>query len=404
MPPDGHSALDDDGGFFETVEEFASEADLADWDDDLQAQEPLPPEPRRKKRRSPQRKTRGRRRPKTSQKRTILLSALAVGLFLLLFIGGTLFLLLPRLQGQGAVGNRLRWLPNDTQTYVEIQVAEVWEAPVCKPLRVSHLGQELKKQLLDRWNLQIEEVETLVFGIPAGGGEPVLVIRTIKPIFPDQWTSSGKSSRYAGKTIYQNEQDGSVTFLPESHTIVTGPEEQMLSSIDRNGVCSAEESFQFLRSQGDVIVASTSPQTLPHNMLRQIFQHPMMDAQDIQAVDAVFEFRRDLSFTVTLQWGAKEAARSAYEEANSNLQEALQEIKADRKNFGNTDFLMSRQQRSMTLKMESVLKSLSFNLSESAMTTSGSLPVGLVEDLFQLLEGSESQLLPPVGRGIGNPF
>ncbi|QDT32523.1 EGFR-like transmembrane domain-containing protein [Thalassoglobus polymorphus] len=400
--PTQAAPADDDWG-----DDFGdSEGDFDDGFDDG-FDDNFEPVPRKKKKTSSKKgskkKKKGRKKGKSGVSGGAIAAIVGGGVLFLAVLSLGVYFVLPLLQGLGGSANRMAWLPNDTQTYVEIRVADVWKSGVMKPLRTSEAGQQIKAQLKERGELKIEDIEKIVVGIPANRQQPMMVIYSTKPIDPNNLGEGVTSSSYAGKTIFEIPNDTTAGFLLNSTTIVAGPKEMLHAAIDRNGECTAAEKFSFLPVRGDVIFGSISPGTTLSQSPAGMMTRGAFDPSELESVSGTIKFSNDLDLNVALNFLQPETAQTALTTAQDALVKSKENLDKQQKELESGNFVLTRQQRSMGMKMQEVMKSVSLSGSGKTVNSKVSIPGSIIEDLADLFGGGSS-FMPPIGGGIGNPF
>ncbi len=397
----------DDGGFYDDPEDEWGD-DFGDGFDDMDEdfEEDYAPSPRKKK--STKSKKKGKKKGKKGKKGKsdvptgVIAAIVGGGVLFLTLLGVGVYFLLPYLQGLGGSANRMAWLPNDTETYVEIRVANIWKSGVMKPLRTSEFGQQIKEQLKERGEMQIEDVEKIVIGIPPNRQEPMMVIHTMKPLDPS--TLGTTTSSYAGNTIYAIPTDTNVGFQLKSTTIVVGPKEMVHAAIDRNGECAATEKFTFLPAKGDLIFGAISPGAMLAQSPAGMMTQGSFDPNELDSVAGSIKFSNDLDLDVSLNFQQTETAQAALSSSQDALETSKENLEKQQKELESANFVLSRQQRSMGMKMQEVMKSVSISGSGNSVTTKVSIPGSIVEDLADIFDGDGGSFMPPIGGGLGNPF
>ena len=400
----------DDGGFYDDPEDKWDEDwnDDFEWGDDLGLDvesEPLsPPRPSKgtstKKNRPRKRKRRKQRRKRIPP---IAFAAMVGGgiLFSLLF-GLGLYSLLPLMQ-RTDVADRLMWLPNDTQTYVEVHVADIWEADVLRSVRSNEIGQEIKQKLTEFNNFEIHDFERIVVGSPTATDQTIVVVYASRPISVEMLGPIKTTFTYAGKTLYESEATGDVAFLANETTVVVGTKEMLQSAIDRKGVCTAAEEFAFLPTHGDVIVGSITPgnelETLTAGMMGTAF-----DPEPLTHISASLSFSRSLKIETTMGYRDGESAATSLKDAQANLVEFQQHLQDEQEELQGGYFLMNRGQRSSNLKMQTILKSVNFSHSGRDLTLEVQLPESIIEDMVESSGGMGDGVFVRMVDELRNPF
>lgn len=391
----------DDGGFYDDPDE--------EWGDDFgdlsDFEEPIASNPKKRKGSGSQGTKKRSGKKKKGGKSSFpwnLVIAVGGGLAFLLLIATGVYFVLPLLGGSA---NRMQWLPNDTQTYVEIRVSEVWNADVMRPVRTSPMGKKLKEQITKNDQFAIEDVEKIVIGIPASGQEPIVVLHATKTIDPTKINVGTTTSTYAGRTLYEQIGGKNVVFLLDSQTMVAGPKSLIQAAIDRKGACAVAEQFGFLPARGDIIFGSLSPGDSLRNSPAAMLSQSTIDPQKIKTIAGALNLSRDLEINLTMEFTDAAIAAEAFTEAQTNLSKAKKDLQKQQETLESGNFVINRQQKAMVLKVKDVMNSVVVNGSGTEMNTRLKVSGSMIEDLVEMMNGhGGGGFLPQLGGGLGNPF
>ncbi|MDB4731819.1 zinc-ribbon domain-containing protein [bacterium] len=397
----------DDGGFYDEPEDewgddFGSSDD--DWDDSF-ADEPSPRKSKaksKKSKKSGKKKGRKKKKSKSDIPLGMIIAMIVGGIAFLALIGVGVFYVIPMLGGSPA--DRMAWLPNDTQTYVEIRVGDIWKSQVLKPFRTSTAGADIAKKMKDEANIEMAEIEKVILGVPANNGQPTVTIHTTKAIDPNQVGPNLTKTTYAGKTVFEHNGENMVSFLSNSKTMVMGPKEAIYAAIDRNGECAVADQFGFLPSSGDVIFGSLSPGNTLKNSPAAMMSQGALDPDKLKTVSGILKLGRDLDLELIVDFVDSEAAQSSLTQAQEGLAKGQEMLEKQQKELEAGNFVINRQQKAIVLKAKDILKSVTIKGSGTEMTTSLSVSGSTIEDIVDMFGEQSGGFMPPIGGGFGNPF
>lgn len=332
----------------------------------------------------------------------MIIAMIVGGVMFVSLLGAGVFYVIPMLGGSPL--DRMAWMPNDTQTYVEIQVADVWKSQVLKPLRTSKVGSEMAAKMKEEANIEIEEIERIAMGIPANNGQPTIIIHTTKAIDPNQAGANITKTTYAGKTVYDFQGENMIAFLSDSKTMVMGPKQEIYAAIDRNGECAVADQFDFLPSKGDLIFGSRAPGSAIKSSPAAMMTQGALDPDKLKTVVGVLKLDRDLGVDLTVDFVDSETAQTSITEAKEGLATGMEMLEAQQKELEAGNFVINRQQKAFVLKAKDILKSISIGGSGTKMTTSLKVSGSIVEDIAEMFGEESGGFMPPIGGGLGVPF
>ncbi len=377
----------DDGGFYDDPED--------EWDDEFggtsdefeDEYESVPRKRRTSKKSKKGSKKKGKRREKEESDipKGVVATLVGGGIIFLLLIGTGIFFLLPLLQGDGPV-NRMQWLPNNTQTYVEIRVAEVWKSAVLRPIRTSKMAQEMKKQLKEKGSLEIEDIEKVVVGIPANGGQPIMIISSKVTIDPQKFDPDMTTSTYAGHKIYEDADGQNTGFLLNSKTIVTGSKEMIHSAIDRKGECAVAADFEFLPTRGGIIFGSLSPSNALQQTPLGTLAQETVDLEKLNVVTGVLKFSNDLDIDLKMGFADTTSAKELLTKAEEGLSKTKERLDKQQKELEGGNFVQTHQERTVVMKSQNVISTVKLSGSENDFSVKLSISGSIFEDLVELAE------------------
>lgn len=396
--------LFDDGGFYDDQDEW--EGDIEDLGEELEFGDDFEtPTPRKRSgKKSSNKKKKGskkKRRSKSGVPVAVIAAIAGGGIAFFTLLGVGIYFLLPLL---GASADRMLWLPDDTATYFEIRVSSAWKSEVMRPIRTSEMGQSMVAKLKEQTGLEIEDIESIVAGLPTNSRQPTVIFRATKPI---NTSLLGKTSTYAGRTIYQPDGGREAAFLLDESTLVVAPTSQLHAAIDRQGKTSATEEFSFLPSRADVIFASISPTNAIPSSPVSMMAGSALQTDKLSKVIATLNLSQNLDINFVMGFTDADSAKSALQNAETQLAKQKEQLEAQKKQLENGSFIINRQQKSIVLKTEDVLSTVSFSQSGSDLSTSLKISGSIVEDIVEMFSGAGGSLFPPIGGlggGMGNPF
>ncbi len=403
-PKSEPTVIVDDGGFYDDPDEDEWGNDFGETSDDLD----FAPAPRKKKRgkkskKGSKKKGRNQEKEESEIPKGVVAALVGGGLVFLLMMGTGIFFLLSFLQGNEPV-SRMQWLPNDTQTYVEIRVSEIWKAPVLKPIRTTLTVQKIKKQLADEGELGFEDIEKIVFGIPANGGEPMWVLYSKKNIDPKTLSPDDKATTYAGYQIYQSGDGQQFHFLVNSKTAVSGPRDSIHAAIDRKGECAVAADFEFLPEKGDVIFASLSPnsalQQSPAGMMTQSIE----ELEKLKIVSGVLDLTNDLGIDLTLGFEDTTTAQAVLTKAEEGLAKIKEKLDEEYKKLEGGNAVVNRMERSINLKSKNVVSTVELSGAENDFSVKLSISGSIFEDLIDMSHSLSGKGGGGFIPGMGGPF
>lgn len=234
--------------------------DLGGGDATDEFEEDLPAAPGRKTVKSAR-----KRKPSGSGNSRKVLLVLGAILAALVVGGGIGYGILSLVRVATAEGpSRMAWLPDDTDLFMEIEVADLWRAAALREFRDQQVLNEglLKMQSL---GLKPEDLERVVIGGSMAGGStenPVGVFYARRPFNLEAIRRELElvdKGDYKGKQLFASGND--VGFLAEPAVAVIGPEAVVKAAIDRNGVCAAMANFEPLPERADFLLISRLPRT-----------------------------------------------------------------------------------------------------------------------------------------------
>ncbi len=299
---------------------------------------------------------------------------------MLLLVGGIGWGVAALVQNLGGAANRMAWLPDDSEIFIEVHVADAWESQALSPLRNSDAAQKLTEQIRQEVNMQISDIDRVVVGSSSTSPAPLVVTYCRRDINTAEFEASASKSDYNGATIYEDKTNRQHFFLPDSRTIVTGPEAMVKSAIDRNGVCAATERFGSL-PRGDVVVV-----LIGGAMERPRGAAPGMafDPSKLDRSQITVDFGRNIDIDFDLKCTDAATAgqiatdmQSGKTEAVANLQEGKNQLQP---NMFMDEKAVNRI-KSLMGAAEQTLNSLSVSSSGADVEGSVTIPGSVVADL-----------------------
>ena len=284
-PPEPEDEFDD----FGALDDFDSYEDES-YDDDFDEQ---PASPRRRASASAgnkRGKSKGKKKRKNSGggglKKPLLIGfGVVAALSLMVSVG---FVGVKLLGGGGGVDNKidLTYLPPDAELIVSLQVADAWSAPLVQSMVTSPMAQMQLDQVTKQVGVKPDEIESVIFGAtgvrdaakgagqqPAMGLTPnfdsmhgVAVVRTKIPIDSNKLNTGDEQTQtktHAGQEYYLYPAPGSAgtsisLFLPESKTLVIGPEVDVKAAIDRGSKEERREDIDFINNKHQLLIVVIS--------------------------------------------------------------------------------------------------------------------------------------------------
>ena len=189
-----------------------------------------------------------------------------------------------KMLGGGGVNNKidLTYLPPDAEFIVSLQVADAWNAPLVQLMLASPMAPPQLDQLTKEVGIKPEEIESVIFGAtgvsdvakgagqqPAMGLTPnfdsmhgVVVVRTKISIDSNKLNTGDEQTQtktHAGQEYYLYPAPGSVDssislFLPDSKTLVIGPEVDVKAAIDRGSKEKRREDLDFINNKHQLLI------------------------------------------------------------------------------------------------------------------------------------------------------
>ncbi|MEW4489687.1 zinc-ribbon domain-containing protein [Thalassoglobus sp. JC818] len=390
----------DDGGFFDDSSDEGFDDEWEDYGTPIHSVKSSKSKSASKKSSGKKsKKGKGKKRDSDKLPVGVIVAIFAGGLLMISLIGGALYLAATSL---GAVDEaRFAWLPSDMESYVELQVDDVWKSAVLRPVRSSEFWRTLETRLRTLSGVEIDQIDSIVVGTSATETTPIVLVRTKAPIDPSTMKGEVTPSTYAGKTIFDHA-DGFSRMVADEQTLVVGQRQMIEKSIDANGVCAVAGQFAFLPSYGHLIMGSISPDANfgadPSQFLSEDIS---IDSESVLNTLLVFNFRSDITAKFTVDFGDAASAQEAVEEGEEGIRLAKEALEAHKQDLENMAFVLTVQARSFVYKMEDVLDSISLSSSGSQFYGDFSINSGITRDFASEIEFFTPMLVRRVDSVLG---
>ena len=282
-PPEPEDEFDD----FGALDDFDSYED--DSDDDEFDEQPASPRRRAKaaasskrgKSKSSKRKNKRKSSGGAGWKKPVLIGlgvVAALGLMVSVGVVGV------NLLGGGGVNHKIdmTYLPPDAEFIVSLQVADAWDAPLVQSLVSSPMLKPQLDQVTKGFGIKLEDIESVIFGAtgfsemakgaaqqPAIGMTPnfdsmhgIAVVRTKIPIDANKLNTGDEqtqTSTHEGQEYYLYPASGPTgtsisLFLPDSKTLVIGPEADLKAAIERGSKEERREDLDFINDKHQLLM------------------------------------------------------------------------------------------------------------------------------------------------------
>lgn len=178
-----------------------------------------------------------RRRKKGSS--VLLWSLIGGGAFLLI---GVVVLLMFLLWGGGGPGAELAYMPDNAEMIAQVQVASLRASGAFKTLTKDDKSLENElNQTKQRIGIEIDDINSIMFGGKKAAKEPVMAVRTKKGYSADQilenlnWKSNSSKSKEGNFEIHKNNGTNMAFCVVNSNVVVYGTDEELHKIFKRNG-------------------------------------------------------------------------------------------------------------------------------------------------------------------------
>ncbi|TWT56987.1 hypothetical protein KOR42_03430 [Thalassoglobus neptunius] len=375
----------DDGGFFDDNSDEILDDEWEDYGTPIPTVKPSKSKSTGKKSSGKKsKKGKGKKRDSDKLPAGVLIAIIGGGLLMLSLIIGALYLAATSL---GVVDEeRFAWLPSDMESYVELQVDDVWKSAVLRPVRGSEFWRTLETRLRTLSGIEVDQIDSIVVGTSATETTPIVLVRTKSPIDPSTMKGEVTPSSYAGKTIFDHA-DGFSRMLADEHSLVVGRRHMIEKSIDANGVCAVAEQFSFLPSYGHLVMGSISPDAnFGADPSQFLSEDASIDSESVLNTLLIFNFRNEITGKFAVDFGDAASAQQAVEEGEEGIRLAKEALEAQKQDLENMAFVLTVQARSFVYKMEDVLNSISLGSSGSQFYGDFSINSGITRDFADEME------------------
>jgi DNA-directed RNA polymerase subunit RPC12/RpoP len=387
-PAKAKAPSDDDFGFLDDLNEDDFDGpppDEEDTDADVAATSKMPSPVRRKTTTKGKKKKSG---PGVPWGKIALISLLVlVGLATVGGMGYGVYWVVQNMVG----GGRMAWLPDNTELFIEVRVADLWNSQALKPLTTGDVGARITAQLKDEAKVDLNDIERVAVGGSSGSANPVTVVYAKKPFDVADFEKEGTPEQYGGYTVYRHASRGMMSFLPKPTIGVYGPEADIKSAIDRKGACAAADKFSFAPSKGHLVFASTNPQSSLSGTPAAMSGAPV-NLGSVTSVAAALTFTSNVDIDFTLVCADSAAAEKLSGEVQQGKSEAVAKFQEQKAQLQSSPF--GAAMLPMFEAMEQVLNSLTVNHSGSSVKGKVALSGKLIEDVTKMAQEGALPGLP----------
>ena len=290
-----------------------------------------------------------RKRKDTEKKpvnRDLLIGGIVVGAGLLLTLGILLagYYVVPGLvEGQ----SRLAWMPNDVETFVEIDPNEIWESEAFKEVRAaSSEGGGIYESISQMFApLPLAQVDRIAIGFPekqSNDPSPVLVVYGDAAFNVPELKSAAADyveSDHNNQTYYLNEADQRAVFFPQPAVMVYGSEGHVHFAIDTRGNNVAEDKFELPYPRSFVFVTNNTAGYDNLNMNNAFDEQvvPIASARGLEGINMTVTVHKYIDVDALLTYDTIETAEKLETAANEQIPETIEKMRFERDERNKTD-------------------------------------------------------------------
>jgi len=347
---------------------------------------------------SPRRKTRSKGaggkkvRKKSKSSSASVVPMLALFLVAALVLGGGAYGLTLLLQGDGS--SDVDWLPGDIQGYAKIQVDGLWNAAVFQGVKGTPGGQKFVEEMTKSLGVGPQDVDVMIVGMTASRTSSVIVIRSRKALDAAAVQSSEKLQSASHNWISYLTNNRLATYLPNSTTLIRGPEAAIKSLLERGKKNPSEAKFAFARGYRDHVVIAMSGAS---SSMSSLFPRGNGNEMLLRG-NASSEIRISAQET----YGSADAARTQSEKMKSDIEKGKSEMSRAKTQLASVPanpLVKTDQIAKLIAGAEQVLNSVQVSQSGTRVNVQATISGQLMTDFVEL-SSSGGPRLP----GLSLPF
>ncbi|MEZ6058100.1 MAG: zinc-ribbon domain-containing protein [Planctomycetaceae bacterium] len=279
----------------------------------------------------------------------------------------------------GGFGNRMAFMPNDIDAFVEVRVADVWGSPVMQTVRDQPKMGDSLKEMQEATGLQPADIDRVAVGTNVSTKSSVIAVYTNKPF--DRSTATDTADyvevEHQGVKYLEAPKKDQAIYLPTSNIIVLGKKADVKKAIEIGNDSKAASNFASLPSSGHFIVAAKIPagSVPPPSGGLNPFGALQTALGKVTEVTVTMQFTSDLVLNISAQSPTPEDAE--------NFKTALSDGKGMAKGFLSglpmSDNVDPAQAEAME-KAKQALDGLEFSASGNTTTVSATISGSLIEE------------------------
>ncbi|MCA9077102.1 MAG: hypothetical protein KDA93_18900 [Planctomycetaceae bacterium] len=353
-----------------------------------------------------------KREEKKPVNRDLLIGGIVVGAGLLLLLGivlAGLFVVPDLVEGP----SRLAWMPNDIQTFIEVDPNEIWESEAATGLRQTSFGEGLYRSVQTMLApLKLEELDRIAIGFPGSQSadpSPVAVVYADTAFNISQLKSDAtgfSDATHSDQTYYFNETDKRAAYFPEPTVMVYGSEGHVQFAIETQGNNVAREKFELPYPRSFVYVSNNAAANGNIDMNNVFGQKvvPVASAGGLESVSMTVTVHKYIDIDAILTYDSLEAAEKLETAANEQIPATIEKMRFDRDERNKTDpsfkLNVMGEKGLMTAQVD-LLESMSVSASGEAVEVSFRYPEYLVDMTLEFLTYAATDKFPNLDLDMG---
>ncbi len=333
-------------------------------------------------------KKKSKKKSKRSGNSALVVKILVIALGVAVLLGGGGFAVMSLTAG-GA--SDVDWLPADVQGYVKIQVDDVWRANALQGIKNGPGGQKFVEEMTRNIGVGPLDVDQMIVGLPATGqaNAATMLVRSKKPLDAAAMLSAnpGATQISHNGSSYLKMADNTAVFLPDSKSLIKGPESAIQALMARGKKNPSESKFAFARNCRDhMVMAMLEPSPATGNSMAA---NPLMFAsgQNTETVLVRANASSDIRVAVQGAFKTAEAAKINADKMKADLEKGKAEIskaKTQLQSMPPNPLIKADQVIKLMNGAEQVLKSVKVSQSGSRINIDMSVSGQLISDFTDM--------------------